>query len=70
MIVKYAMSSIERSFPEETTVGDILSDPNILGAIGAPEGVVAVSNGETLDASAYVESYASITLEKRASSKA
>ncbi len=69
--VRYGMSnSVSRSFDIEVTVGNLLSDRSILGALSAPEGCVAVSNGVTLSHDALVDDYTSITLERQASSKA
>jgi len=69
--IRYGMSnSISRAFDPEYTVGDLVTDRSILGAISAPEGVVAVSGGITLTNEALVFDYPSITLEKQASSKA
>lgn len=69
--VRYGMSNIiSRAFDIETTVGDLITDRSILGALSAPEGVVAVSNGQTLSAESLVNDYSTITLEKQASSKA
>lgn len=68
--VSYGMTgSIEKDFGD-MTVSELLSDRNTLAAIGAPEGVVAVSRGETLDGDRYVADFSNITLEKRAASKA
>jgi len=69
--VRYGMSNtISRAFDIEYTIGDLIADRSILGALSAPEGVVAVSNGQTLHAGAMVSEYPTITLEKQASSKA
>mgnify|MGYP003122048739 CR=1 FL=1 len=69
--VRYRMSnSVSRSFNEDYTVGSLLRDTSILGALSAPEGCVAVSNGQTLSTDAYVADYSTITLERQASSKA
>lgn len=69
--IRYGMSnSVSRSFDVETTVGSLLTDRSILGALSAPEGCVAVSNGVTLSSDALVGDYTSITLERQASSKA
>ncbi len=63
-------NSVSRSFNEDYTVGSLLRDTSILGALSAPEGCVAVSNGQTLSTDAYVADYSTITLERQASSKA
>lgn len=69
--IRYGVnSSINRDFGVEVTVNDLLADKTILGALGAPESVRAISNGETLDGDDYVADYSTITLEKQASSKA
>ena len=69
--IRYGMSnSVSRSFDENYTVGSLLRDTSILGALSAPEGCVAVSNGQTLSSDNYVADYSSITLERQASSKA
>ncbi len=69
--VRYGMSnSVSRAFEENYTVGQLLSDSSILGALSAPEGCVAVSNGATLQSSDLVTDFSSITLERQASSKA
>jgi hypothetical protein len=69
--IRYGMSnSISRGFEENFTVGQLLRDTSILGALSAPEGCVAVSNGQTLSNENYVADFTSITLERQASSKA
>ena len=69
--INYGMSNrISRAFNDTYTVGDLIADRSILGALSAPEGVVAVSNGVTLSSSAVVMDFSKITLEKQASSKA
>jgi hypothetical protein len=69
--IRYGMSnSISRGFEENFTVGQLLRDTSILGALSAPEGCVAVSNGQTLSNESYVADFTSITLERQASSKA
>ena len=69
--IRYGMSnSVSRSFNEDYTVGSLLRDTSILGALSAPEGCVAVSNGQTLSNESYVADFSSITLERQASSKA
>lgn len=69
--IRYGMSnSVSRSFNEDYTVGSLLRDTSILGALSAPEGCVAVSNGQTLSNESYVADFSTITLERQASSKA
>jgi len=69
--IRYGMSnSVSRTFDENYTVSSLLRDTSILGALSAPEGCVAVSNGQTLSNENYVADYTSITLERQASSKA
>jgi len=69
--IRYGMSNtMTRSFEENYTVGSLLRDTSILGALSAPEGCVAVSNGRTLSSDDYVADFSSITLERQASSKA
>ena len=69
--IRYGMSNtVSRTFDENLTVGSLLRDTSILGALSAPEGCVAVSNGQTLSNESYVADYSSITLERQASSKA
>jgi hypothetical protein len=69
--IRYGMSNtVSRSFDIDTTVGSLLNDRSILGALSAPEGCVAVSNGVTLSADSLVVDYSTITLERQASSKA
>ena len=69
--IRYGMSnSISRGFEENFTIGALLRDTSILGALSAPEGCVAVSNGRTLSSDDYVADFTSITLERQASSKA
>jgi hypothetical protein len=68
--VKYGVSAeITRDFGD-MTVGELVADQSILAALGAPEGVSAVSSGETLGNNEKVSDYPTIQLEKRASSKA
>ena len=68
--IRYGMSnSVSRTFDENYTVGSP-PDTSILGALSAPEGCVAVSNGQTLSNDSYVVDFSSITLERQASSKA
>lgn len=68
--VRYQTSSIEREFNSSVTVQDILADRSILGALGAPTDVYAVSGGNVLEGSETIADYSLITLEKRGSSKA
>ena len=69
--IRYGMSnSVSRSFNEDYTIGSLLRDTSILGALSAPEGCVAVSNGQTLSNESYVADFSTITLERQASSKA
>ena len=63
-------NSITRSFEDTETIGDMLACASIRAALSAPENVVAVSGGSTLNSAEYVSTYESITLEPQASSKA
>jgi hypothetical protein len=63
-------NSITRSFEDTETIGDMLACTSIRAALSAPENVVAVSGGATLNTAEYVSTYESITLEPQASSKA
>jgi hypothetical protein len=69
-IKKGLSASIEREFPTDYTIGDLLADRNVLGALDAGQNVRAVSGGETLDAEDYVSDYSVITLEEAAAEKA
>jgi len=69
--LRYGLTNtVTRSFPEDTTVSDILADRSILAALSAPESVSAVANGVTLDGSNMLHGLGTITLEQQASSKA
>tara|TARA_Y100000385_G_scaffold178469_1_gene184487 strand:- start:7 stop:276 length:270 start_codon:yes stop_codon:yes gene_type:complete len=69
--IRYGMTNeIRRDFDNDESVGDLLNNRSILGALNAPEGCSAVSMGETLDHGSSLGNYTSITLEKQASSKA
>ena len=69
--LRYGLTNtVTRSFPEDTTVSDVLSDRSILAALSAPEAVSAVANGVTLDGSNNLFGLGTITLEQQASSKA
>ena len=69
--ITYGISGeLTRNFDSDYTVRQLKSDRSILGALGAPESVQAVNNGETLDDSERVADYDRIALEKQASSKA
>jgi hypothetical protein len=69
--LRYGMTNeIRREFDEDSTIADVLNDRTILGALNAPEGCVAVSNGITCDTCNSLSDYTVITLEKQASSKA
>jgi hypothetical protein len=69
--IRYGVSNtVTRSFDSNYTVGSLIADRSVLGALSAPEGVVAVSNGATLTNTDYVADYSTITLERQASSKA
>lgn len=69
--IRYGITNeIRRDFDSSQSVGDLLNNRSILGALNAPEGCSAVSQGETLDHGSMLENYDSITLEKQASSKA
>ena len=71
-VITYGMTSspVSREYPDEYTVGMLLKDRMVLGALGAPEGVKAVSNGVTLGNHEQVNRYREISLEAQASSKA
>ena len=70
MQIKFGLTnSINRSFASGTTIGQVLSNPTVLAELGAPEGVVAIAYGETLDPSEPVENYDVITLERQATKK-
>jgi len=69
--VKYGltrMAVIEKEEP--ISIGDLLSDDNLLATLGAPESVVAVINGVTVGDDHYVENGDTIQLEKQAAQKA
>ncbi len=69
--LRYGLTNtVTRSFPEDTTVSDLLADRSILAALSAPESVSAVANGVTLDGSNMLHGLGTITLEQQASSKA
>ena len=70
--VKYALKSTELDLEAAgiTSISQLVSNRVLLGALGAPEGVTAISNGETLSNDDDPSEYEVITLEKRASSKA
>jgi len=71
--IRYGVTNtITRDFDDETQVSDLLSDRGILGALNAPEGCVAISNGTSCPSSEQISYYegSTITLEKQASSKA
>ncbi len=69
--VNYGISgTLSKSFEDGYTVADLLADKNILGVLGAPENVRAISAGETLSGDELVNDYTTITLDKQASSKA
>jgi len=70
MQIRYASNELTRLFDDGTTVADLIANRGLLGAIGAPTDVYAVSGGDVLDGSDYVSSFDMITLEKRGSSKA
>lgn len=61
---------MNRDFDTEVTIGNLLANKTILGALNAPESVRAVNNGATLSPNDYVSNYTTITLEKQASEKA
>ncbi len=69
-IKKGISASITREFADDYTVGNLLADRAVLGALNAGENVSALVNGETLDASEYVNDYSVITLEEAAAKKA
>jgi hypothetical protein len=69
--IRYGLSNqVERTFSPSYTIRDLLTDRALLAQLNAPEGVVAVSLGDTLEDNQSVSQFSSITLEKRASSKA
>ena len=61
--------SVEQDFGSKT-VGELLNDESLMTVLGAPEGVKALSGGQTLPSEALVSDYAVITLERQSSSKA
>lgn len=69
--VRYGITNtITKSFDDDYQVSDLLRDPAILGALSAPEGCSAITDGETLESDEFVNEYATISLEKKAASKA
>jgi hypothetical protein len=71
--IRYGVTNtVTREFSDELTISDLVSDRNILGSLNAPEGCVAIYNGNSIQSNAGVEDYdgLQITLEKQASSKA
>ena len=69
--IRYGVSNtVTRSFSADYTVGQLIRDRSILGAVSAPEGVSPVSNGRVLGTNEYVNDFDTITLERQASSKA
>ena len=69
-IKKGLSATISREFDSDYTIGDLLADRSVLGALGAGENVRAVSGGETLDNDDYVNDFSVITLEEAAAKKA
>lgn len=71
--IRYGVTNnITREFDSETTIGDLLSDRSLLGALNAPEGCVALSGGTQLSLDSFISDFSgeTVTLEKQASSKA
>ena len=69
-IKKGLSATISREFDPDYTIGDLLADRSVLGALGAGENVRAVSGGETLESDDYVNDFSVITLEEAAAKKA
>ena len=71
--IRYGVTNnITRDFDTEMTVGQLLGDRSILGALNAPEGCVALTGGTQLSHDTYLDDFSgeTVTLEKQASSKA
>ncbi len=69
--VNFGMSNtLSRDFPSGTTVGNILSDPNLKAALGFGDNVSAKSDGVTLDPGQVLVDGDEIDLEVRANKKA
>tara|TARA_R110001592_G_scaffold73141_1_gene223407 strand:+ start:524 stop:754 length:231 start_codon:yes stop_codon:yes gene_type:complete len=71
--IRYGVTNnITREFDSEMTVGQLLSDRSLLGALNAPEGCVALVGGTQLSSDTYLDDFSgeTVTLEKQASCKA
>ncbi len=69
--VNFGMSNtLSRDFPSGTTVGNILSDPNLKAALGFGDNVSAKSGGVTLDPGQVLVDGDELDLEVRANKKA
>lgn len=65
-----ATGSVNKSFTDPITVGEIINDSNLRAFLGYPESVAAVIDGETVSQDTYVNDCDEILLEKQAAAKA
>lgn len=68
--IEHGMQSVTVSRPEGTTVGSLISDPNIKAVVGFGENVTPIIEGSAVDMSYPLEDGDSVTLQGRAAVKA
>jgi hypothetical protein len=62
--------SLKRDFPDGVTIGAILRDAAVRSALGLPENVVAVINGQTATGADFVRDGDTVVFERQAAAKA
>jgi sulfur carrier protein ThiS len=70
LTIEHGMQSSTVSRPEGTTVGNLLSDPNIRAVVGAGENVTPVVEGSVVDHNYVLQEGDTVTLQARADVKA
>lgn len=70
LTISHGMQSVTVSRPDGTTVGALLTDPNIRAVVGFGENVTPIVEGATVENSYVLEDGDEITLQGRAATKA
>lgn len=70
LTIEHGMQSVTVSRPEGTTVGNLISDPNIKAVVGFGENVTPIVEGASVDHAYVLEEGDTVTLQARAAVKA
>lgn len=68
--IRYGCESISKDFPHNTTIGQVVKDPNIKAVLGFGDNVKALVNGVEMPMEAVIPQGGTLTIETAANSKA